>query len=344
MSLLMPKMPLRPPIRGMIAVITGASAGLGRETAVQLAREGCRVALAARREADLEATATLCRAAGGAALVVVTDVTSERDVERLAEATLAAWGRIDVWINNAGTTLFGGLTDAPLEEHRRVIETNVFGAMAGARAAIPLFRAQGRGVLINVGSIVSKVGQPFVPSYAISKFALRGMSESLAIELADEPDVHVCTIYPYAIDTPHFQSGANYVGRRARAMPPLQSPERVAAAIVALVRRPRRETHVPRIAVVGLALRRLFPELTDRLILRALEAFHFDDAHQPSTSGNLHHPIEIDEACVHGARPPRVGVARFAAWSLRELASIGLEATVRGRRRVSTASAELGDG
>jgi NAD(P)-dependent dehydrogenase (short-subunit alcohol dehydrogenase family) len=305
-------------LRDKVVVVTGASAGLGRETAVQFAARGCAVVLAARRSDELEATARMCRDAGGRALAVVTDMTREEDVAALAQAAVLEWGRIDVWVNNAGVTLFAPLTEAPFAEHRRVLETNLYGAMFAARAVVPVFRRQKRGVLINVGSILSKVGQAFVPSYVISKFALRGLTETLRVELADEPDIHVCSIYPYAIDTQHFESGANEVGRQARAMPPVQSPEKVARAIVRLAQRPRRQVHVPRTAVVGLALHALLPRTTERLLLHALREFHFSDQRQDRGEGNLYQPPQ-DKAAVHGARPPQIGTPAFLAWTVREL-------------------------
>lgn len=313
-----------------VVVVTGASGGLGREVAVQFARRGANVAVAARRAEALEETARRCNAAGGESIAVVTDVTDEAQVQRLAAAALARWGRIDVWVNNAGVTLFGSLIDVPFEAHRRVLETNVYGAMFGARAAVPAFRRQHSGVLINVGSILSKVGQPFVPSYVISKFALRGLSEVLRVELAEEPHVHVCTVMPYAIDTPHFESGANEVGREARGMPPIQSPEAVARAIVRLAYRPRRERHVPRIAALGLALHALLPATTELLLLRALRAWHFDDKPEQRKPGNLYRPEP--ESSVHGHRRPRLGLPAFLRWTMRELGRIERE---RLRRRVA---------
>lgn len=315
----------RDALSGKVVVITGGSSGIGRATAVQFAAHGCRVVVAARRDEDLEETARLCRAAGGEAFVVVTDVTVEEDMHRLASETEARLGRIDVWVNNAGVTLFARLTDAPFEEHRRVIETNLFGSIFGARAVLPVFRRHGGGVLINVSSVAGEIGQPFVPSYAISKAAVRGLSEALRVETADEPTISVCTIYPFATDTPHFQSGANHVGAMARAMPPLQSPERVAAAIVQLAVKPQREVHVPKSAVLGLAAHALFPRLTERLLLRALERFHFDDTAQADTTGNLYRPVEWGEGRVHGARRPRITTAAFAAWTLGELLTMAKE-------------------
>jgi NAD(P)-dependent dehydrogenase (short-subunit alcohol dehydrogenase family) len=325
-------------LRGHVVVITGASSGLGREAAVQFATAGCKVVVAARRGEDLEETARMCRAAGGEALPVVTDVTRQDEIERLLAATIEAWGRIDVWVNNAGVTLFALLAEAPFEDHRRVIETNLFGAMHAARAVVPIFRSQKRGVLINVGSVLSEVGQAFVPSYAISKFAVRGLSEALRVELADEPDIHVCSLLPYAIDTPHFQSGGNVRGRHARAMPPVQSPEKVARAMVRLAARPRRELHVPRAAVLGLAAHWAFPKTTERLLLHALRTWHFDGARQEATDGGLYRPVEIGEAAVHGVRPPQLSTPRFAAWTARELVRIGLDA---GQRRIGSWSSRL---
>lgn len=317
-------------LRGNVVVVTGASSGLGRATAVEFAKRGCTLVLAARREEALEETARLCRAAGGEALSVVTDVTSEADVHGLAATTLARFGRVDVWVNNAGVTLFGFLEDGPFEQHRRVIETNLFGSMHGARAAVPIFRKQGQGVLINVGSVLSKIGQAFVPSYVISKFALRGLSEALRVELADEPGIHVCSIYPYAIDTPHFQEGANLVGRDSRAMAPMQSPERVARAIVSLAARPRRERHVPRSAVLGLALHKVMPRTVELILLRALRKWHLGNTPEPAKLGNLYAPGE-DAPTVHGKRPPLVSTPHLFAWAARQFATLLLRSS-GGRR------------
>jgi NAD(P)-dependent dehydrogenase (short-subunit alcohol dehydrogenase family) len=301
-------------LRDKIVVVTGASSGLGRAAAVEFARRGACVVLAARRLEALEEVAGLCRAAGGPALVVPTDVTREADVQHLVEAALAPAGRIDVWVNNAGVTTFGSLESASFDEHRRVIETNLFGPMYAARAVVPIFRRQKAGVMINVGSILSKVGQPFVPSYVISKFALRGLTEALRAELADQPDVHVCTILPYAMDTPHFESGASRVGRGAHPMPPVQSPEKVARVLVDMAERPVRERHVPGIALVGLGLHYLFPRTVERLIQDILRRWHFDATPEPRTAGNLYAPDVHDPETVHGTRPALLGTPALFAW------------------------------
>jgi short-subunit dehydrogenase len=312
-------------LAGKVIVITGASSGLGREAARQFATRGCRLVLAARREHDLEETAHMCREAGGSAVVIATDVTEEAQVEALAHRALSAWGQIDVWVNNAGVTLFAPLEQGSFEEHRRVIETNVFGAMLCARAVLPIFRRQRRGILIDVGSILSKVGQPFVPSYVISKFAVRGMSEALRAEVAEEPNIHVCTLLPFVIDTPHFQTGANAIGLEPHAMPLMQSPEKVARALVSLAERPRRELHVPRIVALGFVVHWLWPRTSERLLLRALRRWHFSDVEQPRTEGNLYVPPD-ERGTRHGSRPPQISTPAFALWVARELLRIELQA------------------
>jgi NAD(P)-dependent dehydrogenase (short-subunit alcohol dehydrogenase family) len=320
-----------------VVVITGASGGLGRAVALKLASEGAHLVLAARREQALEETARLCRSEGGSAELQVTDVTREGDIARLAQLALERFGRIDVWLNNAGVTLFAKLEDGDFAQHRRVIETNLYGPIFAARVVVPIFRRQKQGVMINVGSILSRVGQAFVPSYVISKHGLRGLSQALRVELADEPDIHICSIYPYAMNTQHFEAGANLVGRRARALPPDQSIEKVAAAIVGLARRPRRELHVPRIAVLGLWLHRLMPRQTERLLLDALRAWHFDQGSETRPEGNLYrsdHP-----GAIAGERPPQLSTARFTLWALGRFAEIELQSVRRalsGRARSSS--------
>ena len=152
----------------LVVVITGASSGLGRAAAVELAKRGHWLVLAARRRQALDDTARECLAAGGRAIVVPTDVTVEAEVDRLARAAMDEWGRIDVWVNNAGVTLYALLEEGPVAHHQRVIETNLYGSLYGARAAVPIFRTQGHGTLVNVGSVLSGVGQAFVPSYVMS--------------------------------------------------------------------------------------------------------------------------------------------------------------------------------
>jgi short-subunit dehydrogenase len=311
---------LRSQLHGKVVVITGASSGIGRATALEFASLGCRLVLAARRVSALEETAALCRARGGTAAFIATDVTVETDLERLRDAALAEWGRIDVWVNNAGTTYFARLDEGELRAHRRVIETNLIGAMVAARCVLPVFRRQRAGTLVNVGSVLSQVGQAFVPAYVVSKFGLRGLSEAVRADVADIPGIQVSTVLPYAVDTPHFQDSANATGKRAYAMQPVQEPETVARAIADVAARPRRQRYVPRYAAAGVALHWLWPGATEQLLQHALRSFHLV-GRQAVTDGNLFSPV-ADEGTVRGVRRPVIGRTLFAFWMAGAIATL----------------------
>jgi NAD(P)-dependent dehydrogenase (short-subunit alcohol dehydrogenase family) len=310
-------------LQGQVVVITGASSGIGRAAALQFAAAGARVVLAARRAPALEEVALACRRQGASAHVAITDVTREADLQQLVERTLARWGRIDVWINNAGTTLFARLEEGAFLDHRQVLETNLIGPMFAARLVLPIFRRQGAGTLINIGSVLSQVGQPYVPSYVISKFGLQGLSEAIRAECADIPSINICTVMPYATDTPHFEEGGNAIGKRAYGMPPIQDPERVAAAILDVAAQPRRLRYVPRYAALGIALHWLWPRATERLLKHALTAFHLVGS-QPPTRGNLFGPTDAPGS-VHGARRPVVSAPAFIGWVMLDLLRMGWE-------------------
>lgn len=251
---------------GAVVVITGASSGIGRAAARAFAARGAKVAVAARRADMLEEVAAECRAAGGEALAVTADVTEPEAMERLARETIDAFGRIDVWVNNAGIIMFGRLDETPVEDWRRLIEINLLGVAWGARAVLPHFRARGRGVLINVGSIDSYIGQTFASAYVASKYAVRGLSVALRQELSDTPGVRVCTLLPPIIDTPGWQHAANYSGQAYAAPPPVYDAETVAAATVDLAERPRRELAVGVVGKLAVAQYRATPALTERVV------------------------------------------------------------------------------
>jgi short-subunit dehydrogenase len=234
-------------VKKSVVVITGASSGIGRETALKFADRGACLILAARSAGALESLVREVGKRGGRAIAVPTDVTDPASVDALAARAVEEFGRLDVWVNNAAIGVFGRITDVPLADIQRVLDVNIVGYVNGARAALPRLRAQGAGVLVNVASIVGEVSQPYTAAYSMSKAAVRALSVSIRSELQLDGirKVKVCTVLPAAIDTPFFQHAANYTGRKVVAMPPVYTPERVAATIVALAAKPRRE------AVVG---------------------------------------------------------------------------------------------
>lgn len=301
----------------MVVVITGASSGIGRATALAFAKKGATVILGARNHMALKEVEHDCISLGGHAIAVPTDVGREEEVMRLAGRASHLANRIDVWVNNAGVHLFGRIEETPAEEYEQVLRTNLLGTIYGARAAIPIFREQGHGVLINVSSLAGCVGQPYASAYVASKWAVRGLSESLRMELADSPGVAVCTVLPATIDTPLFQHAANYTGRAVRALDPVYTPEMVAAAIVDLAVHPKREVFVGGAGRLGALSRAIAPGWTEGIMSRAVERRHFQDIAAPPTTGNLFGP------------------------SVPAMISGGWRTTPSGRRRVTTAMAAL---
>lgn len=220
-------------VAGRVFVVTGASSGVGRGVAVRLGALGGRVVLAARREAELEEVAAEVRAAGGEALVVPTDVSDAGAVAALAEAAVARFGPVDGWINNAGIGALGRFEDISVEDHARIVDVNFKGVVYGSHAALRLFRARGRGALVNVGSVESRLPMPFHATYAATKHAVLGLGRALRQEmrLAGERGVGVVTVMPWALDTPWWNVAGNHTGRSPR-MILMDGPEQTAEAVV----------------------------------------------------------------------------------------------------------------
>ncbi|OZM76166.1 SDR family NAD(P)-dependent oxidoreductase [Pseudonocardia sp. MH-G8] len=281
-------------IDGSVIVVTGASSGIGRATAVELAAQGARLALLARRDEALAQVAAECAAAAGTdgrTLVVPTDVSDADAVEAAARATVERFGRLDGWVSCAAVTMFGSLLDVPLADLRRVLEINLLGYVHGARAALPRFVAQDAGVLVNVSSLLGRIAQPYGSAYTMSKFAIRGLSVALREELRAVRGVSISTVLPAAVDTPIYAAAANHSGRVPQPPPPVYSAERVARVIVGQLRRPRREV------VAGGVLGRAFvlqhivaPRFAERVLALDVERSLRHDGAVPPTSGALHVP------------------------------------------------------
>ncbi|HEY8477503.1 MAG TPA: SDR family oxidoreductase [Chloroflexota bacterium] len=306
------------PLHSAVIVVTGASSGIGRATALAFARRGASIVLAARRAAALRNLAAECERLGGRALAVPTDVTDERAVRALAQRAVETFGRLDVWVNNAGVALFSRFEEAPPEVFRRVIETNLLGYVHGARAALPLFRHQGSGVLINNASVFGGIGAPYWSAYVTTKFGIRGFSACLRQEVRDAPDIHVCTVLPASIDTPLFQHGGNYTGRAIKPVRPVYDAEAVAEAIVRLAERPRREVFVGAAGRLLLLLHTLLPGLAERLIAFWVERDSLQKRTAPPSPGNLFQPMPEWTTVsggwkAGGALAPRVAVAGLTA-------------------------------
>ena len=274
------------------AVLTGASSGIGRATAVRLARRGVNVVLAARDVAALEVVRRECEAVGGQAVVVATDVTDPEQVVALASKAIGTFGQIDIWINNVGIGAVGAFEQVPVAAHKRVIEANLLGHMYGTHAVLPHFRQRKRGLLINMISLGGWTGAPYAAAYSASKFGLRGFSESIRAETSNMPGIRVCEVYPTFVDTPGVRHGGNYTGKHLAPPPPMLDPREVATAVVNLLDNPKASTMVGSIAWPVRMAHSLAPDLSAR-ITRVLMDIGFRRAKRVALSdGNLYAPSQ----------------------------------------------------
>lgn len=280
-------------IEDSVIVVTGASSGIGQATARALAEQNGTVVLVARREDVLHGVADECENLGGRTYVVPADVRNEEAVQHVAQTAIEQFGRLDAWVNNAAVSLFGRIEEVPSDAFRAVIETNLFGYVYGIRAALPYMREQGSGVIVNVASVVSNAPQPYTSAYVASKYAIRGLTECLRMELAlDRPhDIHACTVMPASIDTPLFQHAANYTGRAVKALEPVYPASKVAEAIAKLVERPQRERIVGNAGRFMTAQHTATPGLYERMMASQIDKNHLGDQPASPTAGNLFEPM-----------------------------------------------------
>ena len=231
-------------LRDKVIVVTGATSGFGKGAALRFAKAGAALVLAGRRDELLSEIETAALGASGhRGLGVHTDVGNEAEVAALAAKAIEQFGRIDIWVINAGVGAVGKFWDIPLADHRKVIETTLLGTVYGSWHAMKHFVAQGQGTLINIASIVGRVPQPYFESYVAAKHGVIGLSSSLRLALREQKldkTIHVCTVLPGAHDTPWFDHAANFTGHDIH---PAKAgdPEAVIEAIVRLAEYPDEE-------------------------------------------------------------------------------------------------------
>ncbi len=260
------------PVSEQVIVITGASSGIGRETAIEAGKKGASVMLAARGETALRQVAGDVEAAGGRAHAVVCDVSEPDQVERLADEAVARFGRIDTWVNNAGISVYAEAADLADEEIDRVLKVNLNGTIYGCRVAAARMRRKadgsGGGTIINVASGLGVRSVPLMSVYCASKHGVVGFSESLRMELQQRnTGVWVTVILPASINTPFYDNARSKLGVKAQPVPPAYPPSVVAQAILFAAENKRRDLYA---GGAGKALgvgQALSPVLLDRLML-----------------------------------------------------------------------------
>jgi NAD(P)-dependent dehydrogenase (short-subunit alcohol dehydrogenase family) len=288
-------------LRGHVAVITGASSGIGRATALHFARMGADVVAGARNERALSALVEEAVDLPGDILAQPTDVTDPGAVGRLAAAAVERFGRIDTWVNAAAVAMYATLEDTDPAELRLILEVNVTGTANGIHAALPVMERQGGGTIVNIGSVESRRGLPYQSAYAASKHAVKGLTDGLRAELAhrDSP-VEVVLVMPSAMNTPFFRHARSKIGVMPQPFPPVYEPETVAEAIVHAAQHPLRDIVVGG-GGKGLALlERLDPRLADLALHVPAIGRGLQEADLPDDGvDNLDAPLD-EAGSVHG--------------------------------------------
>jgi NAD(P)-dependent dehydrogenase (short-subunit alcohol dehydrogenase family) len=280
-----------------VVVITGASAGVGRATVRRFASDGARIALIARGKERLEATAREVEAAGGEALVIPCDVADAGGMESAAARTEERFGPIDIWINNAMTSVFAEVTEVTAEEYRRVSEVNYLGYVHGTLSALRRMIPRDRGRIVQVGSALAFRGIPLQAAYCATKHAIEGFTDSLRAELIhNNSRVKVHSVHLPAINTPQFEWVLSRLPKRAQPVPPIFQPEVAAEAIHWAVRSERAVLYVGMPTVKTVLGQRVAPRLLDHYLARTGYDGQQTDEPRPDRDGNLWEPVDGDFA------------------------------------------------
>lgn len=284
-----------------VVVITGASAGVGRATVREFARHGASIGLLARGEDGLRATAAEVEAAGGRTLAIPTDVADPEQVEVAADRIETALGPIDVWINNAMTTIFARVSDIRPREFRRVVDVALNGAVWGTMAALRHMAPRNRGTIVQVGSALAFRAIPLQSAYCAAKHGMRAFTDSLRSELVhDKIDVHLTMVHLPGMNTPQFSWCESRMPRQAQPVPPIYQPEIAARAIHWAARHRRRDIYVGLPTVKTVFGGMLVPGFLDHYLAHA--AFEGQQTDRPAPvephRSNLFAPVPGD----HGAQ------------------------------------------
>lgn len=289
------------PLNRPVAIVTGASAGVGRATARALAARGWSLGLLARGEDGLEAAVEEAEAFGVRALALPIDVADPEAVARAARTFERELGPIDAWVNGAMTSVFGPFMDIPLQDFRRVMEVDYLGYVNGTRAALAQMLPRDQGVIVQVGSALAYRGIPFQSAYCGAKHAIQGFTDSLRAELHHlHSSVRICEVHLPALNTPQFRWVKSFLPNEARPVPPIYQPEIAAESIAWVVKHPRREMWVGIPTVATIVANAVAPGLLDRYLGRTgLRAQQTDEPLDRDRPFNLYEPVPGDQGA-HG--------------------------------------------
>jgi NAD(P)-dependent dehydrogenase (short-subunit alcohol dehydrogenase family) len=318
--------------RDRVVVVMGASSGIGRLTALEFARRGARVVVAARSDQPLESLVQEIERAGGQALALPADTGDHDQVRAVAEEVERRYGRLDTWVQMAAVAVYSPFDQTTPQEFRDIIQVDLVGQAYGAMAALPIMKRQGHGHLIHVSSVEAEVPMPYHSAYNAAKHGIAGMLDVLRLELKHaRTPIHVTNVMPASIDTPFFDHARTKIGYKPQGLPPVYDPQKVADAIVRVSRHPRRQVIVGGAGQVMVRLHRHFPRLTEALLSRS--AFRGQMTGQrkgAEAADTLGGPVQ--DARVRGSDSARVRrqrrLLRIGATALSALAITALSGTV----------------
>jgi short-subunit dehydrogenase len=310
-----------------VVVITGASAGVGRAAVRAFARQGADVGLIARGEDGLHAAKREVESLGGRAVVAAADVADAEAVENAAEQIERELGPIDVWVNNAMTSVFSRFSDMTAEEFRRVTEVTYLGYVHGTMSALRRMRLRNRGAIVQVGSALAYRGIPLQSAYCGAKHAIQGFTESLRCELIhDRVDVHLTMVQLPAMNTPQFRWVKSRLPRKAQPVPPIYQPEIAADAIVWAAHHRRREVYVGGITTAVILGNKIAPELGDLYLANTgFDSQMTDEPVDPDRPDNLWEAVLGDHGAhgVFGERARNTSVQLWLTTHRRWIALVG---------------------
>lgn len=310
-------------------VITGASAGVGRATVREFARHGASIGLIARGKDGLEAARREVEAVGGRALVLPTDVADPEQVEAAAELVERQLGPIDIWVNNAMTSVFAPIKKTTAEEFRRVTEVTYLGYVNGSLAALKRMLPRDRGAIVHVGSALAYRSIPLQAAYCASKHAVLGFFSALRTELIhDGSHVRTTMVQMPALNTPQFGWVRSKLPHKAQPVPPIFQPEVAARAIYYAAHHAcRREYFVGGSTVKAIFGNKLAPTLADHILARnGYKSQQYDGPENPNRPDNLYQPLPGD----HGAHGSFDSRAKKESWEFWAESHTGLLASVLG--------------
>ena len=298
-----------------VVVVTGASAGVGRATVRAFAARGANVGLIARGSEGLEAARAEVEGAGGTAIAVPTDVADAEAVEHAANTIENALGPIDVWVNNAMTSIFAPFEEIHPDEFKRVTEVNYLGYVYGTMSALKRMRPRNEGVIIQVDSALGHRSIPLQSAYCGSKHAIIGFTDSLRCELIQQHSkVRVAVVDMPALNTPQFGWVRSRLPHKAQPVPPIYQPEVAAEAIVWASTHNRRELAVGGMTMAAVWGQKFIPGVLDHYLGRTgYKSQQQPEPRDPGTPDDLYQPIQDDRGA-HGAFDNRAHARSNALW------------------------------